>query len=95
MMVAISLVSPSAVVRGLLRNLFLEPQAHLFVGSINSRQLNEILSILEKSECSGVVVVPSNKHPIGVRIKQLGHTDRSIIEYDGIQLIQKPLKSNR
>ncbi len=89
MIVTISLVGPSTSVRGMLRNLFLEPQAHLFVGSVNTKQLLEVVSILEKSKCVGMIVAQSKKHPMGVRLKQLGLTDRRIIEYDGLQLIEK------
>lgn len=95
MIVTISLVGPSASVRGLLRNFFLEPQAHLFVGSINAKQLIEVVSILEEHKCIGMIVVQSNKHPMGVRLKQLGQADRHVIEYDGLQLIKKTYLNQR
>lgn len=93
MIVVISLIKPKAAIRGLLRNLLLEPQSNFFVGQLNSKQLGEIVGILENSSAVGIIAVPSKK-AFGVRLKQLsGGDDRRVIEYDGIQLMQKQYKS--
>ncbi len=95
MIVIVSLVSPDALTRGLMRNLFLEPQANLFVGQLNSKQVRQVLDLLMERECSGVLVVQSKKDPLGVRLKQLAPADRRIVVIDGIQLVEKPYKSYR
>ena len=93
MLIVISLIKPSASVRGLLRNLFLEPQSNLFVGQLNSKQLLDLIEILETKTCQGVIAAQSKRHVTGFRLKQLRNGDRHVIDYDGLQLIRKTVKS--
>ncbi len=95
MIVVVSLVKPTASVRGLLRNLLLEPQANLFIGQLNSKQLGELVEMLGKKACNGIIAAQSKKHIMGVRLKQLSIADRSVIDFDGVQLVEKPYKSTR
>lgn len=93
MHLTILLVGPKASVRGRLRSAFLEPFANLFVGSLSSKQIQELVKFLESEGCSGVVIAHSKKNPMGVRIKNLGPKgDRVMCDIDGVQLVKRPQK---
>ena len=93
MTVTLSFTSLAPLVRGMLRNLFVEVDSSLFVGTLNSTQLLELVRVLEDEGCQGVVAVHSRKAALGVRIKQLGERDRRVVTVDGVQLMQRPYKS--
>lgn len=90
MHVTISLISPSSQIRGWLRNAFLEPQPGLFVGTLSSGQMKELVEQLDNWECVGVVVAHTRKSPVGVRIKNIGTNRlRVVVEFDGVQLVKR------
>lgn len=87
------LVGPPASVRGRMRSAFMEPFANLFVGSLSSKQTQELVEFLESEGCNGVVIAHSRKSPMGVRIKNLGSKgDRAMCNIDGVQLVKRPKK---
>lgn len=93
MHLTIFLVGPPASVRGRMRSAFLEPFANLFVGSLSSKQIQELVKFLESEGCSGVVIAHSKKNPMGVRIKNLGpQSGRVMCDIDGVQLVKRPQK---
>lgn len=84
------LVGPSAAVRGRLRSAFLEPSANLFVGSLTSKQIQELIAYLDSEECTGVVIAHTKKNPMGVRIRNLGSkAERMMCDIDGVQLVKR------
>ncbi len=93
MHVTLLLVGPPASVRGRMRSAFLEPFANLFVGSLTSRQIQELIAYLETEGCTGIVIAHTKKNPMGVRIKNLGSKgERVMFDIDGVQLVKRQQK---
>jgi len=76
-----------------MRNAFLEPFANLFVGSLTSKQIQELIAYLDAEGCTGVVIAHTKKNPMGVRVKNLGvKGDRVMCDVDGVQLVKRVQK---
>lgn len=82
--------SPTARIRGVLRNALLEPEANVFVGSLDAKRVRALVTLLEESGTSALLCLAARSSPTGFRLKQIGQPGhRSITEVDGIHLVSR------
>lgn len=87
MTVLIAQDTPPAV-RGLLKRWFVEPRANVFVGTVNRRTREKVLSYIKRHalETSWLVLM-SEPNCQGFRIERWGKPDRQDVQLSGLWLI--------
>jgi CRISPR-associated protein Cas2 len=87
MTVLIAQNTPPAV-RGLLKRWFIEPRANVFVGTINRRTREKVLSYIKRHAlATSWLVLVSDPNCQGFRIERWGEPDRQDINLSGLWLI--------
>lgn len=88
-MVVIAMDNASQKIRGELTKWFLELKPGVFVGNVNAR-IRELLweRVCINSVLDGAVMVYSNNNEQGYTIILTGTPKRSIVDFDGIQLVK-------
>ena len=87
MTVLIAQNTPPAV-RGLLKRWFIEPRANVFVGTINRRTREKVLSYIKRHAlATSWLVLVSEPNCQGFRIERWGEPDRQDINLSGLWLI--------
>lgn len=75
--------------RGELSRWFLEPKAGVFVGNVSALVRDKIWEkACRKSNKGGCLIIYSSNNEQGYQIKSWGNTTRSIIDFEGIFLVQ-------
>ena len=92
MWLVIQLTKPRQSLRGYCRRYFLEPSANLFVGKGNRLLFDDLDRRISNSGINAVVVAGHNKSDLGMVVRVYGNPDRSIVNLDGFQLIQRKSK---
>ncbi|MFA6784264.1 MAG: type I-E CRISPR-associated endoribonuclease Cas2e [Sphaerochaeta sp.] len=93
MVVVVANDLPPAV-RGRMKLYFVEPKPSVFVSGINDSVANKVVDYLfEAGGCrSGILVFQSIPYPPGFKIRSRGITDKTLIEYTGLQLVMDLFK---
>ncbi len=87
MTVLIAQDTPPAV-RGLLKRWFIEPRANVFVGTINRRTREKVLSYIKRHALTtSWLVLTSEPNCQGFRITRWGKPDRKDVNLSGLWLI--------
>lgn len=78
--------------RGELTRWLLEPKTGVFVGRVSAmvrdRLWDKVCASLDSR--GGCILIHSDKNEQGFSIRIHGHTDRMVVDIEGLQLIQKP-----
>ena len=87
MTVLIAHDTPPAV-RGLLKRWFIEPRANVFVGTMNRRTREKVLSYIKRHALgTSWLVLMSEPNCQGFRIERWGRPDRRDVNLSGLWLI--------
>lgn len=95
MMVLVLEKAPPSL-RGELTRWLLEPRTGVFVGDV-SAQVRELLwgMVEEKIRAGGAVLIHSADREQGFALRSLGDTTRTLVDYEGLQLVRVPEKPKR
>ena len=94
MTVLIAQDTPPAV-RGLLKRWFIEPRANVYVGTINRRTREKVLSYIKRHAlATSWLVLVSEPNCQGFRIERWGKPDRQDVNMSGLWLIAEDWMAN-
>lgn len=81
--------------RGEMSRLAIEVKSGVFVASINARVRDKIWKkITDRWNCIAIMVYSTNtEQSYGIRVN--GAPERSVLDFDGISLLSKPVKKTR
>jgi CRISPR-associated protein Cas2 len=95
MVVVVANYIPPAV-RGRMKLWFIEPKLNVFVSGINDSNADDVIDYLY-DKCpieSGLMIFQRIKNVPGYKIRGIGEQKRTLIEINGLQLIQENEKLN-
>lgn len=87
-MIVIAMNSAPPAIRGELSRWFLEIKPNIFVGNVNVRIRDLLWERLCQSEkVRGAIMIYSCNTEQGYSIRTVGETNKTIVDFDGIQLL--------
>ena len=88
-MIVLILQRVSASLRGELTRWLLEPRTGVFVGRVSALVRDKLWELaIEKLKDGEALLLYQTDTEQGIAIKQIGQSDRAVIDYEGILLIQ-------
>ncbi|MBN1933198.1 MAG: type I-E CRISPR-associated endoribonuclease Cas2 [Anaerolineae bacterium] len=94
-MVIIILKSVPTALRGELSRWLIEPRPGVFVGHVNAMVRDRLWDkCCAKMRDGGAIQLWSTNTEQHFQMRALGDTSREIVDFDGLQLIRRPLKSD-
>lgn len=87
-MVVIVLDCARETLRGELTKWLLETKPGVFVGNLNAVVRDKLWEKVEKGEPTGALMIYSTNNEQGFTIQMLGEPHRSVVDFDGVQLIK-------
>jgi len=95
-MVVMILEKVPVSLRGELTRWLIEPHAGVFVGHVNARVRDKLWDkCCQARRAGGVVQAWSTNTEQRFMIRTAGETRRTVVDFDGLQLIRIPLKDTR
>jgi len=94
MMVMILETVPTSL-RGELTRWLVEPYPGVFVGKV-SALVRDLLweKCCQKAKAGGVIQIWSTNREQGFQMRMFGTTRREVVDFDGLQLIRRPVKGS-
>ena len=92
-LMVIRLIVPSRQLLGYLKRFMLEMDAGMLVGSGNKRLIEEVEDSLRTSNARGFLIVSNTRNESGYEVKYYRMDDERLIDFDGIVLLEKAVKS--
>jgi len=79
--------TPNAI-RGMLKRWFVEPKPNVFVGTVNRRTRDKVLSYVKRNaEGMSLLIITSEPNCQGFNIERWGEPDRQDLTMSGLKLV--------
>lgn len=92
-MIVVRLVTPNQQLLGYLKRFMLEVDAGLLVGSGNRELIDEVAGSLSRQKPKGLMIVSDVRSESGFCFRYFCIDGKEIIDFDGVEMIEKPFKT--